>query len=134
MAKKKSSGINSYYIVFGVVGGLCLYIVIMLFLNQQAPLNKTPTIDDKRIEEHNQNFPWKQAANKFFEGSTLADAKKIINTSFASHSNLIRCNVDDSIVPPESFDSRKEWPNCVMAAGNQQSNFVLKKIWKMKNK
>ena len=121
MAKKKSSGINTYYIVFGVVGGLILYICVMLFMNQQAPLNKTLTIDDKRIEEHNANFPWKQAPNKFFEGSTLADAKKIINTSFASHSNLIRCNVDDSIVPPESFDTRKEWPSCVMPAGNQQS-------------
>ncbi len=129
MAKKKTSGINSYYIVFGVVGGLCLYIVFMLFLNQQAPLNKTSTIDDKRIEEHNHNTPWKQAANKFFEGSTLADAKKIINTSFASHSNLVRCNVDDAIVPPESFDTRKEWPNCVLPAGNQQS----KKNFKQNN-
>jgi hypothetical protein len=95
----------------------------MLFLNQQAPLNKTSTIDDKKIEEHNQNFPWKQSSNKFFEGSSLADSKKIINSSFASHSNLIRCNVDDSIIPPESFDSRREWPSCVMPTGNQQSKY-----------
>jgi hypothetical protein len=117
--------LNNYYIVIGVVVALCLYIIIMFFMNQQAPLNKTPTIDDKRIDEHNQNFPWKQGPNKFFEGSTLADAKKIMNTSFASHSNLIRCNVDDSIVPPESFDSRKEWPNCVSPVGNQQSNLIF---------
>jgi len=39
----------------------------MLFLNQTPPLNKVPTIDEKRIEEHNQNFPWRQGANKFFE-------------------------------------------------------------------
>jgi hypothetical protein len=100
-----------------------LYIVVMLFMNQQTPLNKTTTIDDKRIDEHNQNSPWKQGPNKFFEGSTLADAKKIMNTSFASHSNLIRCSVDDSIVPPESFDTRKEWPTCVSPVGNTQSNF-----------
>lgn len=105
----------------------------MFFMNQQAPLNKTPTIDDNKIEEHNQNFPWKQGSNKFFEGSNLADAKKIINTSFASHSNLVRCNVDDSIVPPESFDSRKEWSSCVLPTGNQQSKikFFFKNYYKI---
>jgi cathepsin B len=92
----------------------------MLFMNQQAPLNKTLTIDDSRIEEHNQNFPWQQGANKFFEGTTLADAKKIVNASFASHSNLVRCSVDDSISPPESFDSRTNWPNCLHPVANQQ--------------
>ena len=100
----------------------------MLFINKQTPLNKTMTIDDKKIEEHNQNSPWKQGQNKFFEASTLADAKKIMNTSFASHSNLIRCSVDDSIIPPESFDSRNEWPNCISPVGTTQSNILkLKK-------
>ena len=97
----------------------------MLFMNQQAPLNKTSTIDDKKIDEHNHNSPWKQGANKFFEGSTLADAKKIINVSFASHSNLIRCNVDDTVVPPESFDTRREWPTCNLPVGNQQSKNII---------
>jgi cathepsin B len=120
LGKKKSSGLNTYYIVFGVVGALCLYVVVMLFLNQQAPLNKTSTIDDSRIEEHNQNFPWQQGANKFFEGTTLADAKKIVNSNFASHSNLVRCTVDDSISPPETFDVRTNWPNCVLPIANQQ--------------
>jgi len=92
----------------------------MLFLNQSAPLHKTPVIDDKKIEEHNQNFPWSQGPNKFYEGATLADAKKIINTSFASHSNLVRCTVDDSVTPPEHFDTRKEWPDCTLPVGNQQ--------------
>jgi cathepsin B len=92
----------------------------MLFLNQQPPLNKTPVIDDKRMDEHNQHFPWQQGANKFFEGATLADAKKIINTSFASHPNLNRCTVDDSITTPESFDTRTQWPSCMLPVGNQQ--------------
>jgi cathepsin B len=98
-----------------------LFIVVLLFLNQAPPLNKTSTIDDARIEEHNQNFPWRQGANKFFEGTTLADAKKLISSSFASHSNLVKCNVDDSIVPPESFDTRTQWPKCTLPIGNQQS-------------
>ena len=111
---------SNYYIVFGVVGALCVYVVVMLFMNQQAPLNKTPVIDDKRIDEHNQHTPWVQGANKFFEGSTLADAKKIINSSFANHPNLSKCNTDDSVIPPESFDVRTQWPNCILPVGNQQ--------------
>jgi len=120
LAKKKGSSINSYYIVFGVVGALCLYVVVMLFLNQQAPLNKTPVIDDKRIDEHNQHTPWQQGPNKFFEGATLADAKKILNSSFANHPNLAKCNVDESVTPPESFDSRIQWPGCMLPVSNQQ--------------
>jgi cathepsin B len=109
-----------YYVVFGLLGAICLYVIVMLFLNQQAPLHKTPVIDDKKIEEHNQNFPWQQGGNKLFEGATLADAKRLINTSFASHSNLVKCNLDDSIVPPESFDAREKWPTCVLPVANQQ--------------
>lgn len=67
LSKKKTSSMVYYYISFGVLGALMLYVVVMLFLNQTPPLNKTPTIDEKRIEEHNQNFPWRQGANKFFE-------------------------------------------------------------------
>jgi cathepsin B len=111
---------NTYYIVFGVVGAVCLYVVVMLFMNQQAPLNKTPVIDDKRIDEHNQHTPWQQGGNKFFEGATLADAKKIINSSFANHPNLSKCNVDDTTTPPEFFDARAAWPSCILPVGNQQ--------------
>ena len=67
LAKKKTSSMIYYYISFGVLGALILYVVVMLFLNQTPALNKVPTIDEKKIEEHNQNFPWRQGANKFFE-------------------------------------------------------------------
>ena len=120
LTKKKSSSLSSYYVVFGVVGALCLYVVVMLFLNQQAPLNNTPVIDDKRIDEHNRHTPWQQGANKFFEGATLADAKKILNSSFANHPNLAKCNVDDSVSPPEFFDARAQWASCMLPVGNQQ--------------
>lgn len=120
LAKKKTNSMLYYYISFGVLGALMLYVIIMLFLNQTPPLNKVPTIDEKRIEEHNQNFPWRQGANKFFEGTSLADAKKLVTSSFASHSNLVRCQSDDTVVPPESFDYRHQWPNCVLPVANQQ--------------
>jgi cathepsin B len=109
-----------YYVVFGLLGALILYVIVMLFLNQQPALHKTPVIDDKRIEEHNHNFPWQQGGNKLFEGATLADAKRLINSSFASHSNLNKCKVDDSVVPPDSFDAREQWPTCVLPVANQQ--------------
>ena len=93
-------------------------------MNRQAPLTKTATIDERRIREHNENIPWRQEANKFFEGTTLADAKKIMNTSFASHSNLVKCSVDDTLVTPDSFDYRNEWPRCVLPVANQQSKYL----------
>jgi len=113
LSKKKNSSNLSYHIMFAVLGGLCLYVIAMMFLNQAAPLNKVPVIDDKHIIEHNENNFWKRAENSFFEGATLADAKKLMNAGFASHQNLPRCTVDDSIVPPESFNYKTAFPNCV---------------------
>ena len=120
VAKKKGSSMTGYYVVFAVLGGLTLYVIVMLFLNRTPPLTKTPTIDDKRIDEHNSNFPWKQGANKFFEGTTLAEAKKIVTSSFSSHSNLPRCNTDETIIAPENFDARSQWADCVSPVANQQ--------------
>jgi hypothetical protein len=79
LSKKKNSSNLSYHIMFAVLGGLCLYVIAMMFLNQAAPLNKVPVIDDKHIIEHNENNFWKRAENSFFEGATLADAKKLMN-------------------------------------------------------
>jgi len=110
-----------YYIVFGLLGALAVYVLAMVFINQQPSLTKTPVIDDKRIEEHNQHVPWQQGPNKIFEGVTLATAKKLMNTSFASHSNLSKCNVDESLVIPESFDAREKWATCVLPTANQQN-------------
>jgi cathepsin B len=121
MNKKKSSSMMGYYVVFGLLGSLILYVIIMLFINQQPPLHKTPVIDDNKMDEHNQHVPWRQGPNKIFEGSTLADAKKIINTSFASHQNLAKCSTDDSVIIPDSFDTRTAWPNCKLPVSNQQT-------------
>jgi hypothetical protein len=93
----------------------------MLFLNQQPSLNKIPTIDEQKIEEHNTHSTWKQGHSKFFEGTTLSDAKKLMSSAFASHSNLVRCTTDESVNIPESFDARTQWPKCMLEAGNQQS-------------
>ena len=121
LSKKKSNPMFYYYLTFGILGSITLYVIIMLFLNQSTPLNKVMTIDESKIEEHNANSPWKQGANKFFEGTTLADAKKVISSTFASHSNLARCAVDDSVNVPESFDYRQQWPACVLKVRNQDN-------------
>jgi hypothetical protein len=99
----------------------------MFFVNLKTPLHKTPTIDESKIQEHNLNNPWKQGGNQFFESSTLADAKKIMTTAFASHNNLIKCNIQDTIIPPSSFDSRKEWPSCVSPILSTKSKIKLNK-------
>jgi cathepsin B len=119
--KKKTNPYFYYYVTFGVLGAITLYVIVMLFLNQATPLNKVLTIDEQKIEEHNHSYPWKQGPNKFFEGSTLSDAKKIVTSTFASHSNLARCSVEDSVVPPETFDYRNQWKACVLPVTNQQN-------------
>lgn len=116
--KKKQSSNLSYHITFAVLGAICLYVVAMMFLNQAPALNKVIVLDDQIIEEHNNNSFWKQGVNSFFEGSTLADAKKLMNVGFASHQNLNRCQVDDSITPPENFFYKEAFPNCVVPTVN----------------
>ena len=44
---------NPYYLTFLALGGLLIYVIVMLFINKAPPLNKTPVIDLKKIEEHN---------------------------------------------------------------------------------
>ena len=118
--KKKSEWWqNPYYLTFGGLGLLMVYIIVMLFLNQAPPLHKTPVIDEKKIEEHNQSFPWSQGASSFWEGATLADAKRIFATSFSSKSNLPQCLPDETTIIPDKFDSREQWPECVSAPANQ---------------
>ncbi len=121
LAKKKTNPYFYYYVTFGILGAVTLYVIVMLFLNQATPLNKVLTVDEQKIEEHNQAYPWKQGPNKFFEGSTLSDAKKLVSSTFASHSNLARCGQEDTVVPPETFDYRNQWKACVLPVVNQQN-------------
>lgn len=118
LSKKKQNSNLSYHIMFAVLGAVCLYVIAMMFLNQAPPLNKVPVIDDKRMDEHNNNSFWKQGANEYFEGATLADAKKLMNVGFASHQNLNKCQIDDSITPPEVFFYKDSFPNCVLPTQN----------------
>ena len=104
----------------------------MLFLSQEIPLNQTPTLEPKKIEEHNLYSPWKQSTNKFFDNTTLADVKEIINSSFASHSDIIRCSIDEFFPLLSRFDSREKWPNCLLPLANQKSILFylhFRKLW-----
>jgi len=113
-SKQKQNSNFSYYVMFAVLGALTLYVIVMMFLNQQPPLNKVLVIEDRKIEEHNNSNVWKQQANEFFEGATLADAKKLMNVGFASHQNLGKCTVDESVVIPDSFHYRDAFTACVL--------------------
>lgn len=121
LGKKKNNEwyTNPYYLTFGGLGALFLYVMVMLFINRQPPLNKTPVIDEKKIAEHNAQTPWFQGASSFWQGATLADAKKIFTTAFANHSNLMQCVVDRNLVIPDKFDAREKWPQCQVGVVDQ---------------
>jgi cathepsin B len=117
---RKKSSFNPYYLMFGGLFVALIYIIIMLFMNRQTPLNKIPVIDDVKFFEHNAASSWKQGPCKFWEGQTLADAKRLMSTSFASHSNLNKCFVDGTEEIPESYDFREVNKACKMTPRDQQ--------------
>ena len=117
--KKKDWFLNPYYLTFGGLFLVLIYVIVMLFMNRQTPLNKIPVIDETRFFEHNSGNAWKQAACKFWEGQTLADAKRLMSTSFASHSNLNKCFVEGGEEIPESFDTREKFKECKLNVVDQ---------------
>ena len=116
---KKKSSFNPYYLMFGVLFVALIYIIIMLFMNRQTPLNKIPVLDEVKFFEHNSISSWKQGPCKFWEGQTLADAKRLMSTSFASHSNLNKCYVDGAQEIPESYDFREANKMCKLPITDQ---------------
>ena len=116
---KKEWFLNPYYLTFGGLFLVLIYIIVMLFMNRQTPLNKIPVLDETRFFEHNSGSNWKQSACKFWEGQTLADAKRLMSTSFASHSNLNKCFIEGSEEIPESFDTRENNKECKLGVVDQ---------------
>ena len=120
LGKKKGEWfLNPYYLTFGGLFLVLIYIIVMLFMNRQTPLNKIPVLDETRFFEHNSGNTWKQGACKFWEGQTLADAKRLMSTSFASHSNLNKCFVESNEDIPESYDTRETFKNCKLKVMDQ---------------
>ena len=120
LGKKRNDWfLNPYYLTFGGLFLVLIYIIVMLFMNRQTPLNKIPVLDETKFFEHNSGNTWKQGACKFWEGQTLADAKRLMSTSFASHSNLNKCFIDSSDEIPESFDTREAFKECKLKVMDQ---------------
>jgi cathepsin B len=117
--KRKDWFFNPYYLTFGGLFLVLIYIIVMLFMNRQTPLNKIPVLDEIKFFEHNSGNNWKQGACKFWEGQTLADAKRLMSTSFASHSNLNKCFVEGSDEIPESYDTREAHKDCKLPIMDQ---------------
>ena len=46
---RKKSSFNPYYLMFGGLFVALIYIIIMLFMNRQTPLNKIPVIDEVKF-------------------------------------------------------------------------------------
>ena len=97
----------------------------MLVFNRNLPLNSVMTIDENEIDEFNNvntNAGFKRGSNSFFEGTSLSDAKSLINTSFSSHSNLAGCKaIHDSNPVPDNYNFITQNPKCASKVANQQS-------------
>ena len=120
LGKKKSEWfLNPYYLTFGALFLMLIYVIVMLFMNRQTPLNKIPVLDETAFFQHNSGNNWKQGPSKFFEGQTLADAKRLMSTSFASHSNLNKCFVEGAEEIPESYDVRETQKECKLPIVDQ---------------
>ena len=120
LGKKKSEWfLNPYYLTFGGLFLVLIYVIVMLFMNRQTPLNKIPVLDETAFFQHNSGNSWKQGPSKFFEGQTLADAKRLMSTSFASHSNLNKCFVEGAEEIPESYDVRETQKECTLPVVDQ---------------
>ena len=120
LGKKKSEWfLNPYYLTFGGLFLVLIYVIVMLFMNRQTPLNKIPVLDETAFFQHNSGNSWKQGPSKFFEGQTLADAKRLMSTSFASHSNLNKCFVEGGEEIPESYDVREAQKECKLPVVDQ---------------
>ena len=120
LGKKKNEWfLNPYYLTFGGLFLVLIYVIVMLFMNRQTPLNKIPVLDETAFFQHNSGNSWKQGPSKFFEGQTLADAKRLMSTSFASHSNLNKCFVEGAEEIPESYDVRESQKECKLPVVDQ---------------
>ena len=120
LGKKKGEWfLNPYYLTFGALFLMLIYVIVMLFMNRQTPLNKIPVLDETAFFQHNSGNSWKQGPSKFFEGQTLADAKRLMSTSFASHSNLNKCFVEGGEEIPESYDVREAQKECKLPVVDQ---------------
>ncbi len=101
-----------------------IYVIYLVIFNKNLPLNTVMTIDENEIDEHNnlRNNFFKRGGNSFFEGTTLSEAKSLINTSFSSHSNLAKCkNLHGSSPLPDNYNFHTQYPRCGAKVANQQS-------------
>ena len=120
LGKNKNDYSMRYYFVFAGLGVLVLALLVMLYSNQPPNLSKTLVYDEKSVQEHNNNFPWKQGQIPFWEGRSLANAKKIFQTKFSSTSQIPACRPEEEADIPASFDVRTQWPECVLPVANQE--------------
>lgn len=118
--KKKVSSKVGYYIVFGLVTFVTIYVIAMMVINSTPNLTRAPAIDLVKIEEHNASSKWKQGPNIFFEGLSLQDAKNTLGSNFSNEKHVPNCPmlVDDDPMPL-NFDARDEWKSCISPVVNQ---------------
>jgi len=97
-----------------------LVFVILGIIACQAIDGSAPVLNDNMINEINAaNGGWTAGRNARFEGMTMDEARQLLGAVPFAAPNT---HVDKSPVQinaPDSFDSRKQWPNCIHGIRDQ---------------
>jgi len=107
--------------------------VILMIVNPGKHASSVAVNDESVIMHVNRNAKtWSAGANEFFEGWTIDDVKALEGIGLSSKSsNIGTCKMPahaDAQLP-ESFDSRKKWPQCfnypVYSMGNCTASWAI---------
>ena len=89
-------------------------------MNPQQSFSQQPIFDESAIIVHNgqSTSRFKQQSNEFFQGLTIADAKKYFEQGLSDTQDVQPCrSMQSKDMPiPEAFDWRLEHPECARDA------------------
>ena len=134
-SKKKEDLLDkyAYHIVFGLLIGVLALVLLNNFWKGGPDVYTTQVNDASYIDSINsQGLSFTVAANKMFDGYTLAEAKKTINVQASNKQQLYKCNTGNTApILPDSFNFREEYSMCarpIVTQGNCSSSYSIASI------
>jgi len=110
-SKKKEDFLDkyAYHIVFGLLIGVLVLVLVNNFFKGGPDVYTTQVNDASYIESINSNgLSFTVAANKLYDGFTLAEAKKTINVQASNKQQLYKCNTGNTApILPDTFNFRE---------------------------
>eukprot|EP00817_Percolomonadidae_sp_ATCC50343_P000771 CAMPEP_0117421938 /NCGR_PEP_ID=MMETSP0758-20121206/2888_1 /TAXON_ID=63605 /ORGANISM="Percolomonas cosmopolitus, Strain AE-1 (ATCC 50343)" /LENGTH=310 /DNA_ID=CAMNT_0005204279 /DNA_START=10 /DNA_END=942 /DNA_ORIENTATION=+ len=101
---------------------IVLATVLALCFAAATVLASQPVINEAMINQINSNpaSTWKAGVNKVFEGKTLEEVRHMLGAFLIiPETDRITKTIYTGANLPDSFDSKKQWPNCAHAIRNQ---------------